>query len=530
VILPFLAVLPTLFWSEGSQTAPQLQRAGIIEIAVPAGGAAAWSATGIKAVELDPSKLEQLDAPGIDYQLGRAGATAVPWVKSNLWRMARTPAKSFFLDVAGAAVPLAVAEAYASNTRVYIKVKPADFPAYSAAFRFLNELAPESMKPRANFTLVDDGSSEMDEVMNLLVRRNLLFTTVKPGEERHPGMVVRVGSGDYTKDAAADPYAFAAIIRSKISDAKRLVRLYGTETTLARLYGDDNRARLHLIQYGRNSIDGVRVRVLGKYPRVLIAMMGQRLCPAEDIVVDDSSTEFTIPTLRDYAVIDLDASQPATLMSVFSAADLPLTADPSSAPWKTAPKVVIAQNSFGQPLRIGSTEVRSRWTRDALYLLYSAPYDQLYLHPNPVTDRDTPSLWDWDVAEAFIGSDFDKIGQYHEFQVSPQSEWVDLEIDVLHPKPASEGMQWNSGYQVKARIDEAHKVWYAEMRIPLSALAAKQLSSGDRLRLGLFRCTGMPPDRIYVSWQPAFRRTFHTPEAFGTLVLQGPPQQGRASR
>ena len=42
---------------------------------------------------------------------------------------------------------------------------------------------------------------------------------------------------------------------------------------------------------------------------------------------------------------------------------------------------------------------------------------------------ETPRLWNWDVAEAFIGSDFERIGFYKEFQVSPQGEWVDLAID-----------------------------------------------------------------------------------------------------
>jgi hypothetical protein len=29
------------------------------------------------------------------------------------------------------------------------------------------------------------------------------------------------------------------------------------------------------------------------------------------------------------------------------------------------------------------TEVRSRWTKDSLYLLYVCPYEELYLKPDP---------------------------------------------------------------------------------------------------------------------------------------------------
>ena len=53
-----------------------------------------------------------------------------------------------------------------------------------------------------------------------------------------------------------------------------------------------------------------------------------------------------------------------------------------------------------------------------------------------------------------------------EFQVSPHGEWVDLDID-RNPNPPNHNLQWNSGYEVKARINEKEKVWYGEMRIPI---------------------------------------------------------------
>ena len=97
---------------------------------------------------------------------------------------------------------------------------------------------------------------------------------------------------------------------------------------------------------------------------------------------------------------------------------------------------------------------------------------------------------------------------------------MDLDIDVSNPKPEG-GIGWNSGFQVKARIDEAAKIWYGEMRIPLASIAAREFKSGDRVRLGLFRITGPGDEHTLVAWQPSFRRNFHVPEAFGTLVLEG---------
>ncbi len=98
MIAVLLSILPLLLWDEGPATAPQLKKAGIQEIAVTR-DANAWSSTGITANVIDPSKITRLDSIGVDYQIGAAGATAAPWVESNLWRMIRDPGASFLYDV-----------------------------------------------------------------------------------------------------------------------------------------------------------------------------------------------------------------------------------------------------------------------------------------------------------------------------------------------------------------------------------------------------------------------------------------------
>lgn len=515
-MLLLLTIIPSLLWNEGPATAPVLEKAGIREIATT-GDAAVWNGTRIRAVAIDSAALQKADDPGVDYRAARGGATADPWVNSNLWRELRDRARPFVYEVSGAAVPLAVAEAYVSGARAYFRLKQEDLPAFSAAIRFLREIDAPPMEPRTNFALVDDESPEMDEIMNLLVRRNLLFEPVRNAEGLK-GTVVRAGTAAFPKEIAAEPYKFAVLVRDRIGDDRRLVRLYGSTTTIARLYGAGGHSRLHLIQYGRGPVRGMRVRVLGRYPRVLIAVPGQRVSIAEDIVQDEAATEFTIPEFRTYAVVDLDESPQGRVASVRARQDFPLTADPSAELWRGVPAIAVTTGPFNDELPFGTTLVRSRWTADSLYLLYACPYSSLSLKPNPVTDRETPALWNWDVAEAFIGADFQNIGQYREYQVSPQGEWVDLDIDVLHPKPGG-GMSWNSGFEVKARLDEAHKIWYGEMRIPLQSIAAKEWRTGDRARLGLFRITGASGQQRLVSWQPPFRRSFHVPEAFGILEL-----------
>lgn len=213
----------------------------------------------------------------------------------------------------------------------------------------------------------------------------------------------------------------------------------------------------------------------------------------------------------------LQAAEP-TLVSRYSGKDLPLTADAAAAHWKDITPVVIESDYNGKATPGHRMDVRSRWTNEHLYLLFVNQYQELTLKPDPVTNADTPRLWNWDVSEAFIGSDFANIKRYKEFQVSPQGEWIDLDIDRGDSKNQV-GADWNSGYQVKARVDADKKIWYGEMKIPFSAIDSRKPVAGNKLRIGLFRMEGAQPNRILMSWQVTDGKTFHMPEKFGTLEL-----------
>jgi hypothetical protein len=214
------------------------------------------------------------------------------------------------------------------------------------------------------------------------------------------------------------------------------------------------------------------------------------------------------------AVVDTSA----VLESARSQRDFDLNPDPKSPEWVNAPRVVADRDYLGKPIAGPPTEIRSRWTTTNLYLLFICPYDELNLKPDPDPSAETPRLWNWDVAETFIGSDFEHISRYKELQVSPQSEWVDLDIDRENSK-GQEGMKWNSGYSVKGRIDAQARIWYGEMRIPFRAIDARPPQEGRELRIGLFRIAGLDPKKYY-AWRPTGETSFHVPKAFGTLRLR----------
>jgi hypothetical protein len=208
----------------------------------------------------------------------------------------------------------------------------------------------------------------------------------------------------------------------------------------------------------------------------------------------------------------------AVLESTFANKGAPLQPDPAAPFWSAARPVFMEKDAFGKAVPRYLTEVRSRWTRDSLYFLFICPYEQLHLKPAPNTRQETNQLWKWDVAEVFVGSDFADIKHYKEFEVSPQGEWIDLDVNLRHPHH-EDGWTWNSGFEAVARIDQQKRVWYAAMRIPLAAIDTRPAVAGNTLRLNLFRSQG-PAEHLHeITWQPPMSQTFHVPEKFGLLKL-----------
>jgi len=142
----------------------------------------------------------------------------------------------------------------------------------------------------------------------------------------------------------------------------------------------------------------------------------------------------------------------------------------------------------------------------------------LYLKPTPNTTEETYGLWKWDVAELFISSDFHNIRRYKEFEVSPQQEWTDLDINLDLPDHTV-GWTWNSGFKVAARIDATAKIWYGAMRIPFAALDTRPPVVGRTFRVNLYRSQGPPDHRKAIAWKAPMSNTFHEPTKFGVMIL-----------
>ncbi len=215
------------------------------------------------------------------------------------------------------------------------------------------------------------------------------------------------------------------------------------------------------------------------------------------------------------------SASPAQAIASFALSDSPPDTDPDSSFWSGASRIVAEGDFYGAPIPGHRTEILLQWTAANFYALFVCPYEELYLRPNPDLDAETYELWNWDVAEVFIGDDFTNIRRYKEFEVSPQGEWVDLDVNLDNP-PHETGWLWQSGIEVAARIDAPNRIWYGFMRIPWPAISSRSPAAGNQLRINFYRCQGAEPNRKYITWQPVHRPSFHTPECFGILRLAAP--------
>lgn len=254
--------------------------------------------------EADLASREALPTPGITARAGLASPTRSPWIVANGWRFTRKPGAKYRYDLAAGKAALAMAEAFAYGADAIVKIDPADEGPAGTMLTFLEGVPRVDLPALADIGVIDDGSASTGEVMNLLARRNLLYEVVATPSARFR-LNIAMGSRDYPVEAAADPSALALKIRRQLTDEQRSLRIYGSEVVIARLTGDARRIRLHLVNYGGREIEGLRVRIRGAYGPGDAYAFGAGRVPLQDHAVADGATEFTLPRLGIYAVIDL---------------------------------------------------------------------------------------------------------------------------------------------------------------------------------------------------------------------------------
>ena len=309
-LLALLAAVPCLVWPGGVDTAPSLKAAGVSHVCVAPTDADAWRGAGFSVVPLNDADFaarEETLAPGIRVRADRASATRSPWVDANGWQFRRAPSARYAYELRSGRAALAAAEAFVYGVDAALKIDPADLADLGAMQGFLSKRPATDLPEVADFGVVDDGTDEVAEILNLFTRRNLLYQVVTAPAPRFK-VNVKVGTPEYTLEEAKQPSHFALKVRRQIGDANRSLRLFGSEVVIARLTGDAARARLHLLNYGGRDLEGLRVRLRGSYPKVEAQTSGQGAVTVTDAAIADGATEFTLPRLSVYGVVDLFAA------------------------------------------------------------------------------------------------------------------------------------------------------------------------------------------------------------------------------
>jgi hypothetical protein len=245
-----------------------------------------------------------LTTPHVEYRMNEAAATRSPWIDANGWVILRKPQARYYYDASGAAAALSAAEAFAYSAEARIHTDAAGAGAFRGMLEFLRRLPDSDLPAVADIGVVDDGSDETGELMNLLTRHNLLYRIVTAPNEKLK-INVRIGSNEYPKSEAEDPGFLAQKIRGALGDENRSLRIYGSEVVIGRLLGNGRTARVHLLNYSGRPVKGLRVRVSGEYRRQKLFTYSEPSSSVMDPVVASGATEFTIPSLPVYAVIDL---------------------------------------------------------------------------------------------------------------------------------------------------------------------------------------------------------------------------------
>jgi hypothetical protein len=264
----------------------------------------------------EASTFTDVPPPGVRFLPNVARATNLPWIDSNGWRFQRGVRKANYVKLPAGSAPLAAAEAFTFNVDAILNPDVSDVEELGRVLRFLKPLADGQppLPALVNIGVVDNPSPMMGEVLNLLTRRNLLYQVVTAPDSTFD-LTVQLGTRDFPMEWAADPNDFAARVRDKLGDDKRLVRLYGTGTVIARLTGDKERARLHLLNFaGRRRQPGgeqsMRVRVLGRYKPTQFAAYGAAAGAAlSDLRNPGDATEFWVPDFSLIAIIDLQRTR-----------------------------------------------------------------------------------------------------------------------------------------------------------------------------------------------------------------------------
>ncbi len=171
------------------------------------------------------------------------------------------------------------------------------------------------------------------------------------------------------------------------------------------------------------------------------------------------------------------------------------------------------------------TKVASFWTATSVYFAFWCKYSTLntYEGENPAKER--WELWNRDVVEVFVNPQPERVNHYYEFEVAPNNQWIDLEIDK--DKVPFNDAAWDSHFDHATQVDPKSHVWTCEMRIPIKSITpgGLKIRPDSEWRINFYRADGPGDDtqRRFLAWSTIPEgQTFHVPTRFGIIRFVKP--------
>jgi alpha-galactosidase len=188
---------------------------------------------------------------------------------------------------------------------------------------------------------------------------------------------------------------------------------------------------------------------------------------------------------------------------------------PGAAAWRSATAIRFCHDWRGGNGDEGrQTEVRLLWSPEFLFVKFVARYRNITVFEDAEPNGRRDHLWDRDVAEVFLQPNGSPQHCYKEIEVSPNGQWIDLDI------APGQKRDLQSGLRRRAKMEEKGPVWQAELALPMKRLTTA-FDSASCWRVNFFRVEGPTEPRFYSAWRPTKTPVpnFHVPERFGKLFF-----------
>jgi hypothetical protein len=209
-------------------------------------------------------------------------------------------------------------------------------------------------------------------------------------------------------------------------------------------------------------------------------------------------------------------SPASEIVAAYIANDIKPNAAHAAAEWQKATSIAFCSDwQGGNPDQQRETRVKILWSPRTLYLRFECRYRELNVFTDSDANGRRDHLWDRDVAEAFLQPDPSRPPYYKEFEVSPNGQWIDLDI---FPGGLAD---LKSELQHSFFRDEKSHTRTAELAIPIKSLTPS-FDASAVWRANFYRIEGTKEPRTYLAWQPTGtpQPNFHVPSMFGKLRFE----------